>query len=224
MELQIKNLGKSFSQKEVLKNLHLEVGVGNLVLIVGRNGTGKTTLLRIINRLERPDTGEVLYRSEGQEKKFLCQKENRDLLFQRRMVLAPQTPIVFPGSVYQNAIYGVRIRRQKPEISVVQNLLERFDLIPAKNLPAQKASLGQKQKLSLVRALLIPCELYLLDEPDNNLDESGLKTLFDLLSYLKTRRKTILVTTSCLPRLAQLNYDHIYLLEDGKLTQGTKSG
>ncbi|MFH0796205.1 MAG: ABC transporter ATP-binding protein [Candidatus Omnitrophota bacterium] len=218
MELQIKNLGKSFSQKEVLKNLHLEVDEGNLVLIVGKNGTGKTTLLRIINRLERPDTGEILYRSEGEVGVgFKGNFYTRDLLFQRRMVLAPQTPIVFPGSVYQNAIYGVRIRRQKPEISVVQDLLERFDLIPAKDLPAQKASLGQKQKLSLVRALLIPCELYLLDEPDNNLDEPGLKTLFDLLSYLKTRRKTILVTTSCLPRLAQLNYDHIYFLEDGKL-------
>lgn len=196
----------------------MEVGEGNLVLIVGKNGAGKTTLFRIINRLERPDAGEILYRSDGEEKRFSCRRENQDLLFQRKMVLAPQTPVVFPGSVYQNAIYGLKIRQKKPEISVVQNLLEKFDLISAKNLPAQKASLGQKQKLSLVRALLIPCELYLLDEPDNNLDEPGLKTLFDLLSYLKNEKKTILATTSCLPRLAQLNWTSIYLLNGGNLS------
>jgi putative ABC transport system ATP-binding protein len=128
-----------------------------LTVIVGRSGVGKTTLLRLLNRLDDPDDGSVLY--DGQDVR------NYDVLdLRRRVQLVSQVPVTFPGTVAENLAVA-------DAAAEVDGLLERVDLPRSlASRQADRLSVGEAQRMSLGRALACRPDALLLDEPTSALD------------------------------------------------------
>lgn len=169
--IEIRNISKTFDGKQVLNNVSFSVKKGECVAIMGRSGIGKTTLLRIIAGLEAPDTGEVVF-SENAKKTFVFQ-ENR--LLENKSVI--------------DNILAVAPDRKKAEY-----FLERCLLSEDKNKKAGALSGGMKRRLAIARALSFGGEIYFLDEPLRELDESTLEETAKLIKEEISGKTAILIT------------------------------
>jgi putative ABC transport system ATP-binding protein len=147
----------------VLHDVSVDVPSGATALL-GPSGSGKSSLLRLLNRLSDPDSGEVLF--EGDDVRSL------DVLALRRSaVLVPQLPAPLPGSVADNVRYGTSLCGREAD---VPGSLERAGLDASyAEREAVRLSVGEQQRVMLARALALEPEVLLLDEPTSALDETA---------------------------------------------------
>jgi len=216
MRIKTEAIGKTFNGKEVLKNISLEIEENRISCFLGPNGVGKTTLLRILNLLERPSQGKIYY--DGK----IYQRIDR-LSLQRRMVLVGQNPVMFDTSVYHNVSYGLRVRRMKDTKRKIKQALEMVKLSGMENRSALTLSGGEIQRVALARALVIKPEVSFLDEPTHNLDPLSKEIIEDLILRLKDEsRRTIVLSTHDLLQAEKLSHK-VYLLKEGKIIQEGKA-
>ncbi len=172
--LSIENLSKSYGDRLLFADIAFGVDEGEKIGIVARNGTGKSTLLRILAGEESPDDGKVVYR--------------RDL----RVGYLPQEPVFAPGiTVGEAAVENLDQDNHPTDADAMQRLLTSLGLA-APSMRVDKLSGGQRKKLAIARAIIGDPELLILDEPTNHLDIS---TIEWLESYLKRSRVAILMVT-----------------------------
>ena len=215
MEVYIRNVSKIYGKEYVLQELSFEIMEGQSILIYGKNGAGKTTLLKILNFLEKPSDGEVLYLTK---KCYLFNKDSlRDLEIQKKMVYLSQIPVVFTSSVYENILMGLKIRKERENRKRIFEMVEKFGLYGFKDKCAVSLSTGQKQKLSLIRSLILDTELLLFDEPTNNLDEMGKMVLKEYLIEKKKMGVSFIITTPDLKEWENFYFDKIFHLKEGRL-------
>ena len=172
--LSIENLNKSYGDRLLFADIAFGVDEGEKIGIVARNGTGKSTLLRILAGEESPDDGKVVYR--------------RDL----RVGYLPQEPVFAPGiTVGEAAVENLDQDNHPTDADAMQRLLTSLGL-PDPSMRVDKLSGGQRKKLAIARAIIGDPELLILDEPTNHLDIS---TIEWLEGYLKRSRVAILMVT-----------------------------
>ena len=172
--LSIENLSKSYGDRLLFADIAFGVDEGEKIGIVARNGTGKSTLLRILAGEESPDDGKVVYR--------------RDL----RVGYLPQEPVFAPGiTVGEAAVENLDQDNHPTDADAMQRLLTSLGL-PDPAMRVDKLSGGQRKKLAIARAVIGDPELLILDEPTNHLDIS---TIEWLEGYLKRSRVAILMVT-----------------------------
>ncbi len=172
--LSIENLSKSYGDRLLFADIAFGVDEGEKIGIVARNGTGKSTLLRILAGEESPDDGRVVYR--------------RDL----RVGYLPQEPVFAPGiTVGEAAVENLDQDNHPTDADAMQRLLTSLGL-PDPSMRVDKLSGGQRKKLAIARAVIGDPELLILDEPTNHLDIS---TIEWLEGYLKRSRVAILMVT-----------------------------
>ena len=137
---------------------------GGATALLGPSGSGKSSLLRLLNRLSDPDAGTI--RFEGEDVRAL------DVLdLRRRAVLVPQLPAPLPGTVADNVRYGPSLCDREPD---VETCLARSGLDPSyAERDAAELSVGEQQRVMLARALALDPEVLLLDEPTSALDEAA---------------------------------------------------
>jgi iron(III) transport system ATP-binding protein len=190
--LSIKKLSFGYTkEKEVLKDINLNLNEGEILGILGASGIGKSSLLRIIVGLEVPKTGEVLY----QEK--LLNKENYAVPPQKRGIgLVVQEKALFPHlNVLENVKFGLQGNRRKKDDQAMKylNLLQADEF--AKLMP-NKLSGGEQQRVAIARAMAPEPKLLLMDEPFSSLDAELREALRsdtrDL--FKKTKTSCIIVT------------------------------
>jgi len=194
MDLQIRNVHKSFSGFPALVDVNLDIKSGELVALLGPSGSGKTTLLRVLAGLEFPDYGQILFGGEN-----LAGKPVRE----RRVGFVFQHYALFKHmTVLDNIGFGltVRARRERPSTEDIRRRAgELLDLVRlgglADRFPHQLSG-GQKQRVALARALAIDPSVLLLDEPFGALDAKVRKDLRRWLRelHLKTGYTTVFVT------------------------------
>ena len=218
----MRNISKIYGKECVFERISFEIMEGQSILIYGKNGSGKTTLLKILNFLEKPSGGEILYFTK---RCYIFNKEAvRNLEIQKKMVYLPQTPVVFTSSVYGNILMGLKIRKERENRERIFEMMERFGIYKFKDKCALTLSTGQKQKISLIRSLILDTELILLDEPTNNLDEIGKKVLKEYLVEKKMMGVSFVITTPDLKEWEDFNFDKIYHLKGGRLNDISSEG
>ena len=149
--------------RPVLVDLNLAIDAG-ATAVLGPSGTGKSTLLRLLNRLADPESGVV--RFHGEDVRLLD-----PLALRRRACLVPQLPAPLPGSVADNVRYGPGLCGRPAD---VDRCLELAGLSPDyAGREAERLSVGEQQRVMLARALALEPEVLLLDEPTSALDESA---------------------------------------------------
>jgi putative ABC transport system ATP-binding protein len=201
---------------EVLKELNLNVAVGELVVICGPSGSGKTTLLNLLSGIDRPTSGSIIVFGEDLAEKdensladFRCNKVG--FVFQAYNLVSTLTVaenIAFPMEWTRKT--GRHIEER------VAKLLGDFGIQHrANHFPAQLSG-GEQQRVAFARALANGPPLLLADEPTGNLDAENGKRIIDSLRTLKTEGKTLIVSTHD-SQLIQIA-DQKLCLQDGRLT------
>jgi len=159
----LEGLRQAYGGRVVLDIERLEVRQGELLALVGPSGAGKSTLLRLLNFLESPAAGRLLYRGR------VCQGAATPLEVRREVTSVFQRPVLQRASVWANVCYGLRLRGLNPD-GQVGEILRTVGLEELARAPARELSGGEMQRVALARALVIHPQVLLLDEPTANLD------------------------------------------------------
>ena len=196
IELAVKDLYKSYSGVEALKGVNLEVKSDEFVALIGRSAAGKSTLLRCINRLVEPTSGEVLFR--GIDLTTLDTKELREarrdigMIFQE-FNLVNRLPVitnVIAGRLGYLNTWRVMFRAfPKEDIQRAEEILERVGLIDFKEHRADRLSGGQRQRVGIARALIQDPKLLLIDEPTSSLDPQIGHEIMELMLEISEETK-----------------------------------
>jgi ABC-type multidrug transport system ATPase subunit len=193
--LAARGIRKSFGRRSVLAGLDLEIAPGELVAVVGENGTGKTTLLRILAGDLRPDAGSVTIRG-------------RPGYCPQRVVLDDALTVDQNVRYFRDA-YGIG------SASWAEELIERLDYTACHGQRAGTLSGGTRQKLSLTLALMHDPPVLLLDEPYQGFDWQTYLAFWELTGELRKRRTAIVVISHLV--FEQNRFDRICHLKDGRI-------
>ncbi len=192
--LRIEGLCKSFGEKEVIRGLDAEIRKGEIFVIIGPSGQGKSTILRLIDLLDTPTDGKILL--EGTEITTLSDREQQQV--RRRIGMVFQDPAIFRGSVYENVAYGLRFRDLSKEevhrrvtLALHDVRLEGFEEQDARTLSG-----GEKHRVAFARTIVTQPDLILMDEPTSDLDPVTTGILEDLIFFIRdTHHATIILST-----------------------------
>jgi putative ABC transport system ATP-binding protein len=199
----------------VLKDINLEISRSKFVVICGPSGSGKTTLLNIIGGIDRPTKGKIIVAEKDltvQDEDFLSdfRCNNVGFVFQAYNLVSTLT-------VAENIAFPMEWK-QTPEKEVekrVEELLKTVGLEHRANHFPSQLSGGEQQRVAFARALANDPELILADEPTGNLDIKNAQKIIQVLQFLKSQGKTIIVSTHDL-QIRELA-DQVFCLDEGKL-------
>ncbi|HAA83861.1 MAG TPA: ABC transporter ATP-binding protein [Thermodesulfobacterium commune] len=213
LKLVISNLWKGYGDKTVLKDLSYVFDEKKVYVVMGPNGSGKTTFLKICALLETPDKGEIYYYDSNN--KILPKDIN---LLRKITYVFPEVGI-FNTSVFDNVAYGLKIRGfNKKEInSKVEEVLDFVGLSHKKKQNALTLSSGEAKRMGLARAMVIKPEFLFLDEPTAFVDTENTKLIERLLIKIKDQKTTTIVIATHDSPFAFTVGDEIVKLENGKI-------
>ena len=207
--LEIDGLKKSYGFKFILRGIDLKLSCGQRMALMGANGTGKTTLLRILVGLTKPSAGSVringldIVRDAQQVRRLVGFVAHQPYLYDELTALEN---LLFFGKMYTVLDAEERARMLLRRVGLEKRAKERVTTL----------SRGQVQRLSLARALLHAPHLLLLDEPDTGLDQEGHELLEAVLAEHIAQGGTILFTTHQPERVLQLS-DSVVVLRGGRV-------
>ena len=209
-------LCQRYGEHDILTNINLRVERGEVFALIGPTGAGKTTLLRLIDLIDVPTSGKILFNGTDATELAGVRFEIR-----RRMALVFQKPIVFNMSVYDNIAYGLRWRGMGKSniLKRVASTLELVNLSAYKDRNARTLSGGEAQRVAIARAIAIEPEVLLLDEPTANLDPISASRIEELITnIIKRYVTTVLMTTHDMSQGQRLA-DRMGVLMNGKILQ-----
>ena len=210
--LRTEDLGRIVAGKTILSGILFEVQTGELLGIVGPSGSGKSSLLRLLNRLDEPTSGTVYL--DGLDYRQLPPRELR-----RRIGMVMQRPFLFPGDVTSNLRFGPAQRGESVPEDEIASLLERVGLA---GFAAQEVSVlsgGEQQRVSLARTLANRPEVLLLDEPTSALDEQSKLGIEELVGALVRDHGLTCVMVTHDRDQARRMCHRVIVLEAGRLVQ-----
>lgn len=204
--LKLKNVNKIYnigspSEHHALKDINLEFDNSGFILILGESGSGKTTLLNVIAGLLSITSGEI-------ETPF--KDSYASFVFQDAQLLDDFT-------ILDNLKYIVRMTNSDDRC---EKLLEKFNLLKYKNHKANELSGGQKERLSIIRALLLDKPILLCDEPTGNLDSKTGQDVLSLLKVSASKYSQTIVMITHNDEIAQMA-DRIIRIEDGRIVSAS---
>ena len=170
-----------------IKGLGIKEG---LTAIVGSSGSGKTTILRMLNKMISPTEGRIMYK--GKNLKDIPSVKHR-----REVMMLSQSPVIYEGSIKDNLeiAFGFQ-ERKKPQAEEMVRILEKVHLRKELSAPANTLSGGEKQRLALGRLMLLDPDVYLLDEPSAALDSDTEDIIIQMVSdFARDKGKSVIMVT-----------------------------
>ncbi len=195
---------KNIRLHKILHIPDLIIEGNRITCITGESGGGKTTLLKLLNRMKTPDAGTITYLGQPLESYDPVQ-------LRRQVVMMAQDSLVFPGSIRENLLIGLRFS-EKPGVSddVLKSMMEMVKLRKTLDEDPSNLSGGEKQRLALGRVLLMYPEVLLLDEPSSSLDEETESLVISRITdYVHKRGKTLVMVTHSKALAESIGGDHI---------------
>lgn len=206
VKIEVKHVTKKFKEQQVLQDINLELEQGNIYGLTGRNGSGKTVLLKIMCGLVQPDQGEVIINEHKLDGKT----------FPQNMGIIIENPgFITWWSGYRNLEYLSSFNRIIKKEQIIE-VMKDVGLLEAKDKKVGKYSLGMKQRLGIAQAIMENPDILILDEPFNGLDKEGVNHIYNLLKEFKQQGKLIFLV-SHIKEDIEMVCDVTFKLEDGKV-------
>lgn len=208
--LEVKNVNKSFNKKTVLKNICFEVNDGDRFAIIGPSGCGKSTCLRCLNMLEIPDSGEIVFKGRD----ILKEKNNLNEI-RRHIGMVFQSFNLFDNlTVLENIILApnkLKIMNRDKSIKEAKGLLKRFNLIDKINNYPKELSGGEKQRVAIIRTLIIKPDIILFDEPTSALDPEMVLEVEDVIKSIADDGMTMIIVSHEMKFIKNVSNKIIYM-------------
>lgn len=207
------NLTKKYKNKVVINNVDMHISTGSIYGFVGENGSGKTTIMRLLCGLVEPTSGTYsLFGINSADKKINNVRKNMAAIVENVSLIG--TLSALDNIIYHEKYSGIKLT---PNERI--ELLKRVNLDNVGNKKVRNFSLGMRQRLGIALALLNKPKLLLLDEPMNGLDPEGIAELRDLLLELSKKEKiTILISSHILSELEKIATDYGFI-SNGRLLE-----
>lgn len=215
--IKFENIGMSYGENEVIKDFNLTVEQGEFVSIIGTSGSGKTTIIKMVNRLNHPTSGNIYINGENIEKMDIIQ-------LRRNIGYAIQGSVLFPHmTVEQNIAYVPNLLNKKDKektkraVNKWMNLVELDESLLSRY--PDELSGGQQQRVGIARSLAASPDILLMDEPFGAVDEITRATLQKELKKLHNKTKiTMLFVTHNISEALYLG-TKVLVLHEGKIQQ-----
>jgi len=201
--LNIKNLNKSYKDKKVLKNINLKITEGKIIGLLGKNGTGKSTLIKLINDLLTPDSGEILIKGKNigvESKKIISYLPERTYLDKS---LTVEETLIYFDEFYDNF-----------DIKKSKKLLKDLDLDI--NLKLSKMSKGMQEKVCLVLVMSRQADIYILDEPLGGVDPATRDYILDTILNNFNENASVIISTHLISDIERI-LDEVVFIDKGKI-------
>lgn len=202
---------KNVVYKHILNINALSFKKNEVTCIVGESGSGKSTLLRLLNKLDSYDSGEIFYNN-------LPLHTINSVDLRRKVVMLPQLPAIFPGTIRDNLLIGLKFA-EKPMVEDLKllSILKMLYLNKELTDNCEKLSGGEKQRLALGRVILLDPDVFLLDEPSSALDEETERIIIEeFVSFTKKFNKTLIMVTHS-KKVAHSYSETIIEMKQGKV-------
>ena len=201
--LEVKNLNKTFDNKEILKDISFNISSGKIVGLLGKNGAGKTTLIKLINDLLTPSSGEILIKGNKigvESKKIISYLPERTYL-NKQMKVAEV--IAYFKDFYEDF-----------DEAKAKKLLNDLDLDI--NLPLTKMSKGMQEKVQLVLVMSRKADLYILDEPLGGVDPATRDYILDTILTNFNENASVIISTHLISDIERI-LDEVIFIDKGKV-------
>jgi D-methionine transport system ATP-binding protein len=222
--IQIKAVSKAFKLPaggifHAVKSVSLDIDQGDIFGLIGKSGAGKSTLLRLINLLERPDSGEIII--AGHELTRLSKTQLR-LARQNIGMIFQQFNLLQNATVFDNVAFPLKIHAHYSKQEITQRVTECLEIVglasKADSYPAQLSG-GQKQRVAIARALASKPNVVLCDEPTSALDAETTREVLDTLRDINQRLGVSIVIVSHELSVLSTICNKVAVLEDGEIAE-----
>jgi ABC-2 type transport system ATP-binding protein len=206
--LEIRDLSKSFGHIKAVRNASFDVPEGSIFGLIGRNGAGKTTIMRMMMNIYPPDSGEILLRGNEVDQRF------------RNSVgyLPEERGLYKKMKVLETLLFFAELKGKKGKAvsDKAKDYLERFDLMDRINSKVEELSKGNQQKIQFITTILHDPEFIILDEPFAGMDPININILREIILQKKREGKIIIFSTHLMD-FAERMCDHIAMINHGKI-------
>ncbi|WP_417741943.1 amino acid ABC transporter ATP-binding protein [Salipiger sp.] len=218
--ISIRGLSKSFNGTAVLDGIDLDIAEGERVVVIGPSGTGKSTLLRSLNFLDRPEEGLIrigdvmLDAADASNAEILALRRRTAFVFQNYALFANRTAKenIMEALVTVQGVPKPEAERRALDVLAETGLADKADSYPA------SLSGGQQQRVGIGRAMALGAELMLFDEPTSALDPEWVGEVLDLMRRVAEHRQTMLIVTHEM-QFAREIADRVLFMEGGRIVE-----
>lgn len=221
--IEVKNVKKKFGENVVLDGINLTINKGDVIAIIGPSGTGKSTLLRCIDRLEKPEEGELIIDdlkvnlAQASKKELIDIRKRTAMVFQNWNLFSKKTAL-------ENVMEGLTVVKKMDKATakkIAEEQLQNVGLLDWFNHYPRHLSGGQQQRVAIARALAMEPQLLLLDEPTSALDPELVGEVLDTIKKAANEGYTMLLVSHEMNFVRNVATKVIFM-ENGKiLEQGT---
>ena len=219
--IKVTDLHKSFGELAVLKGIDFQADTGEVIVIIGPSGMGKSTFLRCINYIERPEKGIIEIDNVKVDAEKCTEKENKQLRLKTSMVF--QNYNIFKNkTVIENVMLPMTsVQKIEKEIAKEKALqyLDQVGLLDKVNEYPSRLSGGQQQRVGIARAMAVNPKLILLDEPTSSLDPELVLGILDILRNLANEHKRTMIIVTHEMSFAKEIADRIIFMDDGRIIE-----
>ena len=205
--IEIRHVSKSFKGENVLQDINLDLYENHIYGFVGRNGSGKSVLFKLICGYLHPDLGDVTVRGK---------QIGKDVDFPENLGALIENPgFLWQESAMSNLLYLAKITGKIGKREVM-DAIRKVGLDPLSRKHVGKYSLGMKQRLGIAQAIMEDPDILILDEPMNGLDESGIDEMRNLILEFRRPGKIVLIASHNKEDI-QILCDEVYEMKNGKI-------
>ena len=213
--LKILNLTKRFNSIQALDDINFSINKGEKVVIIGPSGCGKSTLLRCINLLEEPTSGQIIY-------------NDKDIKTYDKNILRQEIGMIFQSynlfnhlTVKENILLApdkLKLLTKEEALDRAEKLLDLIKLSNKLDKYPNQLSGGEKQRIAIVRSLMLSPKILLVDEPTSALDPEMINEVLDLMNKIAVEGMTMIVVTHEM-NFAKAFADRVIFLDEGKVIE-----
>lgn len=199
MLLTVENISKTFNKEAVIKDYNLTIGPNEIVVLVGRSGTGKTTFLRMINNLEKADQGTIRINGDSLVENGTYVNREKQRAYQNRIGMVFQNYELFPNlTVLENLIEAPLAQKvdskENLKIRAIE-LLDSMEIADKADVMPNTLSGGQAQRVAIARAMMLSPNILCFDEPTSALDTESAESIGTLIKEIAARGTGVLIVT-----------------------------